>query len=113
MRIRADEAVAREDVLLGKVGHDALPEAVVALLGDGLVEAAPPDLVVAAGLVDDELVLGRAAGVLAGPHHERAVGGEQAFLALDGLLVQGRDGQVRVARAAEQGLRTVSGETCA
>ena len=43
----------------------------VRVLADRLVEAAPPDVVVDVGLVDDVLVLGRAAGVLAGADDER------------------------------------------
>ena len=63
-------------------------QAVVVRLGDRPVDGAPPDLVVARRLVDDELVLRRAAGVLARPDDERAVGRDEALAMADGVLVQ-------------------------
>ena len=39
-------------------------------------------------VADDELVFGRTAGELAGADDERAVGGENAFAAVDGMLQQ-------------------------
>ena len=40
------------------------------------------------GLVDDELVLGRATGVLAGADDERSLGRDEALAVADGVLVQ-------------------------
>jgi hypothetical protein len=48
------------------------------------------------GLADDELVVRRAAGVLAGPADERALGGDQSLAAANGLLVQRRHAEVPV-----------------
>ena len=70
------------------VRDQARAEAVVVRLGDRPVDRAPPDLVAARRLVDDELVLGRAAGVLAGADDERAVGRDEALAVADGVLVQ-------------------------
>ena len=64
-RVGADVAVAHEQLALGEVVDHALPQGVVALLADGPVEAAPPDPLVGVGRIDEVLVLGRAAGVLA------------------------------------------------
>jgi len=69
---------------------------------DGRVEAAPPDIGVRVGLVDQVLVPGRAAGVPAGANDERAVGGEDALVAPDRVLVQLGHGQVGVTRAAQR-----------
>ena len=59
------------------VRDEAGAQAVVVGLADRAVDRAPPDLGLARRLGDDELVLGRAAGVLAGPDDERAVGGDE------------------------------------
>ena len=56
----------------------------------------PPDGVLGLGVADDELVLGRAAGVLAGLDDQRAVLGEQALAAADRLLDQRRGAEVPV-----------------
>ena len=84
----ADEAVLAVQVLGRGVRDQTGPEAVVVRLGDRSVDAAPPDLVVARGLVDDELVLGRAAGVLAGADDQRPVGRDEALAVADGVLVE-------------------------
>ena len=55
---------------------------------------APPDLRLARRLADDELVPGRAAGVLAGPDHERARCGQHAFPRTDRVLVELRGGAI-------------------
>ena len=85
---RPDEAILAVEVALGAVGEEAGAEVGVVGLGDRAVDGAPPDLVVAGRLVDDELVLRRATGVLAGQDDERAVGGEEALAVADGVLVQ-------------------------
>ena len=84
----ADEAVLAVEVPRRGVGDQAGAQAVVVGLGDRPVDGAPPDLVAARRLVDDELVLGRAAGVLAGPDDERTVGRDEALAVADGVLVQ-------------------------
>ena len=71
------------------------------LLADLVVDLAPPDLVLAPGLADDELVLGRAARVLAGPDDERALGGDGALAGADRALVQLGDGEVGQDAAAD------------
>ena len=99
-RIGAHERVLDEDLALVDMVDEALAQGVVALLADGLIEAAPPDALVRIGFVDDVLVLGRAAGVLAGAHDQRPVGGEQALIVAQRVLVQGRRREVREARLA-------------
>ncbi len=56
----------------------------------------PPDRAVGFGVADDELVVGRAAGMLAGPDHQRPVLCEQALAARDGVLDQGRRAEIPV-----------------
>ena len=60
-------------------------------------------LILALLFLDDELVLGRAAGVLAGPDDERAVGRDEALAVADGVLVQLGGGQVGADGTAEGG----------
>ena len=78
-RVGPDEAILRVELAVPHVVDEPLPEPVVVGLADRLVDLAPPDLVVGAGLTDDELVLRRAAGVLAGPHDEGPVRGDDAL----------------------------------
>jgi hypothetical protein len=59
-----------------------------------LVDLAPPDRVAATGLVGDELVLHRAAGVHSGAHDQRAIRGEPALVASDRVLQELRRGQI-------------------
>ena len=59
-----------------------------------LVDLAPVHLARASGVVSDKLVAGGAARVLAGADDQRAVVGQDALAALDGLFHQGRHGQV-------------------
>ena len=71
------------------------------LEGDRMVDVAPPDLPGRRRLADDELVLRRAAGVLAGPDDERALRGDHALAGADGVLVQLGGGEVRPDDAAD------------
>ena len=80
-------------------------------LADRPVDRAPPDLVPARRLVDDELVLGAPTGVLAGPDDERTVGRDEALAGPDRVLVQLGGRQVRPDRAAERG-RARPGRGC-
>src|SRR5687768_6728050 len=70
VRMRTDVEVLAVDGPIGDVLQQARAEAVVVLLADRPVDGAPPDLVNAAGLLDQELVLRRAPGVLAGADDE-------------------------------------------
>src|SRR5208337_355249 len=63
-----------------------------------LVFPAPMDLMGAAGLLDDELILGRAPGIGPGAYHHRPQVGDEALLPGNDLLIQGRSGQVPVNR---------------
>ena len=103
-----DEAVLAVQVAVLAVGHEAGPQALVVRLRDRPVDGAPPDLRLARRLGDDELVLGRPAGVLAGADDERAVGGDQTLAVADRVLVQLGDRQVRADRAPER----VAGPWC-
>ena len=71
---------------------------VVVLLGDRLVDRPPPDLRPARRLADDELVLRRAPGVLAGANDERAVRRDDPLAVADGVLVQLGGREVAVGR---------------
>ena len=77
------ERIARLEVL------DDLPaQAVELVLRQRLVDRAPPDAVLRAGLLDDELVLRRAPGELAGVDGERATVRQRAVAALQGSGVE-------------------------
>ena len=115
-RVRADVQVLGVQVLLGAVGHEAGAKLVVVRLADRPVDLAPPDLVAAGRLVDDELVLRRATGVLAGADDQRAVGGDEALAGADRVLdelgrraVDPQAATQRRANAAGAGCRGVVG----
>jgi hypothetical protein len=77
-----------QDVLRLEV-RDHLPaQAVESVLGERLVDVAPPDAPLRPGLPDDKLVLGRAAGVLAGVHDERPPMGQRTVAAPERLGVE-------------------------
>jgi hypothetical protein len=78
------------------VGDDLLPQPFEVLLRDLRVDVAPPDPVLGPGLADDELVLRRAAGVLAGVDGERPALGDAAFPPLERVGVQLRGARVPV-----------------
>ena len=77
-RIRPGERVHDVDVLLVKEGHDFPAQTLEPVFLDRLVHAAPGDALLRAGLLHDELVERRAAGVLAGVDDERAASASQA-----------------------------------
>jgi len=54
----------------------------------GDIGLAPPHRVLGLGVADDELVLGRAAGVLAGGNDQRAIGGQATLAVADGVFDQ-------------------------
>ena len=81
--VGAGDAVDQEDAALGQVGHDLLADLLIAADGDGLVDGAPRDALVHVGGIDDEAVLGAAAGVGAGGDGEAAGAGQRSLVALD------------------------------
>ena len=102
-RISAGEALEdKELVLLVQVfGGDLLAER--ELIGrDGLVDLAPPDLVVDGGRVLEVLVLRAASREGAGLAHQGAVGGQRALAASDRFLDQFRGGQIHRGPAGGQ-----------
>jgi hypothetical protein len=94
-RVAADEPV--EDEALGYAGQvvlDAAPQAPVVLGGDGAVHPAPVDVVADGGVVNDEPVVRRPAGVLARGHGQGPGTGEDALFPKQGLLDEHGDGKV-------------------
>ena len=90
-RVDDVEVVAAADVR----GH-LLAQPLEVLLRDLGVDVAPPDPLLRAGLPDDELVLRRAAGVLAGVDGERAALGEPGLAARERVRVELRRRRVPV-----------------
>jgi hypothetical protein len=76
LRICADEQVLHVDVAALVVGQDLTVQVVELFRRRGAIDRPPPDVVAARRLLDQELVLGRAAGVLAGLDDQRAAGGQ-------------------------------------
>ena len=104
LRVGAGERVDDVEVALAEVRGDLLAQPVELLLGDLGVDVAPPDPVLRARLADDELVLRRAAGVLAGVDRERAALGQPSLAALERVRVEqrrrsGSSGRVPAARS--------------
>src|SRR3990170_2176254 len=98
-----DVEVLAVDGPICDVLQQARAEADVVLLADGPIDRSPPDLVDAAGLLDQELVLRRAAGVLTGAYDERAVGGDDALAVADGMLVELGGRKVAIRRLDARG----------
>ena len=82
--VGAGKAVEDEDLTALQISAELALDGVKALLGDGTVDLAPRDVVVDGGGVDDELVVRRAAGVLAGGDDERAGVAQLALAAAQG-----------------------------
>ena len=87
-----------EDVLAPEVVQHACLEAGEVRLVERPVAVAPPDVLPRRGLLDDELVPGGAAGVLARAHHQGPALGGPAFSPANDLLEQGRGGEVVIHR---------------
>ena len=64
------------------------------VLGLERLRRIPPDIVLAPGLADDVLVVGRASRVLAGTDHERTPMGDEPLAPLNRMLVERGRGQV-------------------
>ena len=96
----SDRGVLDVQVAVREVGHESRPKPVVVGLADRPVDLAPPDVVAGRGLVDDELVERRPAGVAAGPDDQGPVGRDDALAAPDGVLVQLGGGLVDAQGAA-------------
>jgi hypothetical protein len=79
--------------LLEARGHLAAQPLEV-LLGELVVDVAPPDAVLGLRLAYDELVLRRAAGEAAGVDDERPTLGQHGFLPLERVHVEQRRGRV-------------------
>jgi hypothetical protein len=88
--VSAGERIDDVDVPLVEVGDDLLAKTVELLLGQRLVDLAPPDAVLRTGLADDELVPRRAAGVAAGVDDQRPALGEDTLAARERVRVQQR-----------------------
>ena len=87
-RIRAGEGVDDVDVALAQPQRHLVPQLVEAFFRDLGVDVAPPDARLGARLADDELVLRRAARVLAGVDDERPAFGEPSLPARERVLVE-------------------------
>ena len=79
LRIGAGVAVLNEYVPALVIGQQTFVKAVEIGRRGRPVDRAPPDVVVVFGLIDDELVLGRAAGMDAGKHDQRPALGQNPF----------------------------------
>src|SRR6266496_745585 len=95
LRMGADEQVLAVQAPVGEIGHQPRAQAVVVLLGDGVVYVAPPHVRLARWLANDELVLWRTTCVGPRADHERALRRDQPLALAHGRLVQGRRRQVR------------------
>jgi hypothetical protein len=92
--VGAGPAVAGEQLAALDVAQHAVVERAIAFGRDRLVGLAPVDAALACRILDKELVVGRAAGMHAGAHHERAAVGDGALTAPDRFLVECGNRQV-------------------
>ena len=80
----------------GEVRRDLVAQSFVVIVGELLVDLAPPDAIGRRRLVDEELVLRRAAGELAGVDDQRAAFCEAPVAARERMLVEQRGGRVSI-----------------
>ena len=107
-RIGAGVGIDDVQVPLAEVSGHLRVEALEAPGLERLVDLAPPDPLLGAGLAHDELVVRRAARVLAGLDDERATLREDAVASANGLRDQGRGRDVPAHRAG--GIDAVHGQ---
>jgi hypothetical protein len=81
-------AVADEQLAALGVAQHAVVERAVAFGCDRLVGLAPVDAALARRILDEELVVGRAAGMNAGAHDECSAVGDAAFAATHRLFIE-------------------------
>ena len=79
--VGADVTVELIDVAFGEIGLHAIEQRVEARRLDRLIGVAPVDVIFAGGLLDEELVLRRAAGMRTRVDDQLAVAAEDAFAA--------------------------------
>ena len=94
VRIGAGKAILHEQVAARQVIGDPVAQPVEGRPVDRLVDRAPIDGVFGFGIADDEFIVGRPAGMLAGDRYQRAAMGQPRLVALQRLLVQFRDAEV-------------------
>ena len=88
LRIGAGVAVLNEHVPALVIGQQTFVQAVEIGRRGRPVDRAPPDVVVVFGLIDDELVLGRASGVDAREHDQCPALGQNPFAAAHRLFTE-------------------------
>jgi len=97
--VGAAEDVLDEGLAALKIAEHALIHALEHCLGDRPVDVAPGDIVFARRLLDDVLVLDRAAGMDAGIGDEAAAGAEHPLATAHCVLVEQRNREVPMDRA--------------
>ena len=85
--VGAADQVLDEEILAGRMRQEVGEQRVELRRRHRLV-VVPPDMRLGVLVADDELVLGRAAGVLAGLGDQRAMGGQPGFAAADRLFAE-------------------------
>ena len=94
--VGAGERIDHVQVLPLEMVDDFLAQSVEMLLGERLVDRAPPDAAFGSRFLDHELVLRRAAGEVARVDAQRPAFGQAALTALEGMRVEQRRGWLPV-----------------
>ena len=94
--IRTGKAIENKHVPTLKIGQHLGTDGVKFCLLEGSVHFAPGNIVMDGGGVHDELVVGAAAGVLAGLDHQRTGVGQGTLAAAQRVLYQLRRRQIAV-----------------
>ena len=86
--VGAGVAILHEQLAIIEIIDDAAVQAFEIGPFERPVDIAPPDSVGSRGILDDEFIVGRAAGMLARQSDQRTVGGKQRFAAPHRLLAE-------------------------
>ena len=96
--IRAGEAIKDKYFFILQVGDHLIVDGVEVFLADRTVYLAPGDIVMHGRGIHDELVVGAAAGILAGLYHQRAGVAQRALLTAQRSLYKLGGGQIAIDR---------------
>jgi hypothetical protein len=95
-RISPAITILNKNILTLEIGSHTPLQLFKSLRAVGPVYFSPPDLILAGGLLHNKFIVWRSSGKLPGPDNERSEMSQDPFIPLQGLLIQGRCGQIPI-----------------